>query len=354
MSSQPSVLHQCAAEAGAVFVNEAGISVPARFTDPRAEWAAARQGAAVFDVSHRGQVELAGPDAAAFLHNLCTNDIKNLPAGRGCEFFLTTNKARVVGHGFAHRLLPGEPMVLWLDVAPGTAGKVAGHLDHYIVSERVEIADRTSSVAELHLCGPQAVPILGAVVPALPPLDALQHVMADTLRIVRHDRLGLPGFDLVGPVGPMGDLWRRLIQAGAAAAGLEAFNILRIEAGVPVDGIDIDAERFVVEVGRTKEAICYTKGCYLGQEPIVMARDRGHLNRLLLGLKVDAPEPLPGGTKVMQNGQEVGLVTSSVWSPLVQSVIALAYIKRGSQEPGTTVEVASHQAVVAPLPFTSR
>src|SRR5882724_9262178 len=111
--------------------------------DPIAECAAARNWAVLFDISNRGLVELTGPDAAALLHNLCTNDIKKLTPGQGCEFFLTTSKARVVGYGIAHRVLPAEPQVLWLDVSPGSAAKVVAHLDHYIVSEQVEIADFT-------------------------------------------------------------------------------------------------------------------------------------------------------------------------------------------------------------------
>ena len=311
----------------------------------------ARHAAVLIDLSHRGQVELTGPDAAALLHNLSTNDIKNLSPGRTCEFFLTTNKARVVAHGFAHRLLPASPPVLWLDLDPGSAGKVLAHLNHFLVSEQVEIADHSGSVAQFHLCGPLAAQVMNASVPSLPSLELMQHVNVHSLRVGRHDRLGLPGYDLFCPKDEAGKLRERLAGAGATIASLEAFNILRIEAGVPEDGIDIDAERFVVEVGRTKEAICYTKGCYLGQEPIVMARDRGHLNRILLGLKVNAPEPLPSGTKLLHNGQEVGQVTSSVWSPLMGSVIALAYIKRGSQEPGTNVQVGNHAAVVTTLPL---
>jgi tRNA-modifying protein YgfZ len=314
-------------------------------------YTAARNASAIFELSDRGQVELTGPDAVALLHNLCTNDIKNLAPGRGCEFFLTTNKARAVAHGFAHRLLPADPPVLWLDLAPAGAGKVVAHLNHFVVSEQVEIADRTGTVALFHLCGPQANNVLNATMPGMPALEHLQHVTMAGLRIVRHDRLGLPGYDLVCPASDATSVRDRLVRAGAASGGAETLEILRIEAGVPMDGIDIDADRFVVEVGRTKEAICYTKGCYLGQEPIVMARDRGHLNRLLLGLKVGAPEPVPAGTTVMHNGQEVGQVMSSVRSPWMGSAIALAYIKRGSQEAGTEVNVGNYAAVICPLPF---
>src|SRR5262249_50851023 len=118
----------------------------------------------------------------------------------------------------------------------------------------------------------------------------------------------------------------------------------------PEYGIDIDDNRFVVEVNRTAQAICYTKGCYLGQEPIVMARDRGQVNRLLLGLRFSDKVPVAGGTKLLCDGTEVGVVTSSAFSPQAGTAIGLAYIRRGHQSAGTVFQVAdapdSHTAVV--------
>src|SRR5262249_33594154 len=127
--------------------------------------------------------------------------------------------------------------------------------------------------------------------------------------------------------------WNWLKDAGAHPAGLEAFEQLRIEAGIPIFGKDIDEERFVVEVNRIPQTICYTKGCYLGQEPIVMARDRGHVNRRLFGIKIAGEEAVPAGTKLCRDGAEAGQVTSSVVSPRF-GAIALAYIRRGSDQPG--------------------
>ena len=141
-----------------------------------------------------------------------------------------------------------------------------------------------------------------------------------------------------------------LVEGGAHPAEPDTLEILRIEASIPVFGKDIDEDRFVVEVGRGSRAICYTKGCYLGQEPIVMARDRGHVNRTLLGLKIAGDGPVKSGDKVMHDGQEVGQVTSSVVSPRF-GAIALAYLRRGCQEPGTAVQVGERSAVIAALPF---
>jgi folate-binding protein YgfZ len=316
-----------------------------------AGYTAGRTTAAVFDLSKRGQVELTGPDAVQFLHNLCTNDIKNLQPRHGCEFFLTTNKARVVGHGFAHRLL-AEPPTLVLDVDPHTGADTAAHLNRFIVSEQAEVVDRGDQVVQFHIAGPQAAPVLEKLLgKALEPLVDLEHVIHGDLRIVRHDRLNLPGFDLVAPSSAAASLRMQISAAGAMAPDPEVFNVLRVEAGVPVLGIDMDNERFVIEVGRIGQAISYTKGCYLGQEPIVMARDRGHANRALLGLKVEGDDSVDLGAAVMRGEQDVGQVTSSVYSPLLGSAIALAYLKRGNQEIGTTALVQGRKATVSALPF---
>src|SRR5438552_3870503 len=94
----PSPLYDVEQAAGARFAESAGWLVPAHYGDPAAEYGRAHTAAAVFDVSHRGKVELTGPDAPSFVHNLSTNDVLNLPLGAGCEAFFTTAKAKVVAH----------------------------------------------------------------------------------------------------------------------------------------------------------------------------------------------------------------------------------------------------------------
>jgi folate-binding protein YgfZ len=148
-------------------------------------------------------------------------------------------------------------------------------------------------------------------------------------------------------------IWQMLVNAGAQPAGLEAYHTLRVEAGTPEYGPDIDENTFAPEVGRIPQAISYAKGCYLGQEPIVMARDRGHVNRALSGLKLTGGV-VPRGSVLVRDGKEIGWTLSSVVSPRL-GPIALAYVRRGSQEPGTAVEVAvageRRAAVVTALPM---
>jgi folate-binding protein YgfZ len=307
------------------------------------EYQHAHTDAVLFDLSGRSLVEVAGKDAVPFLHNLCTNDIKGLAVGAGCEAFLTTAKARVVAHFFVSRLQHAGREVLWLDNLPGQGEALRRHLDHYLISEDVELTDRSGAITQLYLCGPRAADILDH--PTL-------HRRADAAplatggQLIPRDHLGLPGYALFWPRDTVADYRRRLSAAGATLAGPETYEVLRVEAGFPEFGRDMDENRLVMEVGRTRQAVSFTKGCYLGQEPIVMARDRGHVNRTLLRLKLTGDSPAPAGAKVLHKGEQVGEVTSSVWSPQFGAVLALAYLRRGCQEPGTPVEVEGRPAEV--------
>ena len=118
-----------------------------------------------------------------------------------------------------------------------------------------------------------------------------------------------------------------------------AYEALRIEAGMPLYGLDIDENALAPEVGRTAQAICYTKGCYIGQEPIVRIRDIGQVNRTLTKLRIEATNAVPHGTKLWRDGKEVGQVTSSALIPGSGEGVALAYVRRGNTEPGTVLEV---------------
>src|SRR5438552_22379 len=116
--------------------------------------------AVLFDLSSHAKIELSGPEARPFLHNLCSNDVKNLVEGAGCEAFLTTAKARVIAHVFVGNFRVHEQPVLWLDTVPGQAETLARHLNHYIVSEQVEVADRTEELAMQRVVGPLARALL--------------------------------------------------------------------------------------------------------------------------------------------------------------------------------------------------
>jgi folate-binding protein YgfZ len=317
----------------------------------------AHTGAVLFDRSAQGLLEASGGEAVVFLHNLTTNDIKNLAVDAGCEAFLCNQTARVLAWLHVFRDAPeGKRDRLWLDLPPGLAGPVFAHLDKYLISEDVELTDRSGELGRLHLAGPEAPAVLQRVLGAEAlPGELLHQVRAGEAVVRRVEPLGLPGYDVVVRREQLGEMRSRLLECGARPAGERAWEVLRVEAGTPVYGVDITENTFAPEVGRTRQAISYTKGCYLGQEPIVMARDRGQVQRTLLGLKLTG-NPVPAGSLVFREDKEVGRVTSSLFSPRLGRAIALAYIKRGSQQPGTVVEVAAEggrqTAEVSALPFS--
>jgi folate-binding protein YgfZ len=356
-----SPLHSWEKELGANFCESSGWLLPARFADPLQEYRSACEAAVLFDRSHHTKLQIIGPDAAAFLHNLCTNEIKGLKPGQGNEAFLTTGQAKIVAHVFIYReVAPGQISSFAMDAGPGENEKVLKHLDRYLVSEQVELRDQTEELAQIHLAGPAAKKILDQTVNVpFPELGRLHTVTATSEAsciIRRNDRVGFVGYDVLCKVDDAPAIARALHAAGATPAGLEAFETLRIEAGTPAFGIDMDESSLPQEVGRIDATISFTKGCYIGQETVARIRTYGHVNRYLVGLKLRGTTPAPPGTKILAQDKEVGIVTSSVYSPRLDIAIALASLRRGYHEPGNKVEVACENgrgpAEVTGLPFT--
>jgi glycine cleavage system T protein len=353
-------LYGTASGEGAVFGQYFGWDMPSEYGDISAEYDSSCRCAALFDISHHGKTEVREADAAAFLHNLCTNEVKNLPAGSGCEAFLTTAQAKIAAFVVIYRGAQQDRGAFSLDTGPGWGEKVFNHLNRYLISEQVELSDRTHDLAQMHLAGPQAREMLArALENKLPELLELQHV---TERIAgvdcqlrRREPLGLLGYDLLCEKDRAASVWRALVAAGARPAGLKAYDTLRIEAGTPIYGPDIDDTNLPQEIGRVDRTISFTKGCYIGQETVARIRTYGHVNRSLVGLKLAEPGSVPAGGKLFQADKEAGRITSSALSPRLGQ-IALAYVRKGSHEPGTMLELETadgrRSAQVTCLPFT--
>ena len=340
--------------AGAVIELDNGHPVAAHFGDTEAEYQSACQAAALFDLSSYGRIGIVGPEAAMFLQNISSNDIRSLKPGACCEAFLANAKAKCIAHGFFFRQLTNDNVDGFiLSIGPCNVANVLEHLDRHRISEQVEFCDLTADFAHMHLAGPKAH-------------DCLESATIDTSLMgstasglsgmaIAHPMLELAGFDLLCPEAVAQQVWELLVRAGARPGGKQAFEILRIESGLPLNGQDIDESRLAMEVGRTRQAISYSKGCFLGQEPIVRARDLGHINRSVVGLQATSDSRLTTGGKVYAEEQEVGQITSVAYSPRVGKWIALAYVRRNFEKAGTQLAVANptgRQGVeVAELPF---
>jgi tRNA-modifying protein YgfZ len=183
------------------------------------EYRQVHERAGLIDVSQRGKIELVGPDAAGFLHNLSTNDIRSLAPGAGCEIFLTNAKAKVVAHGWVYHL-PSESQTFWLDVDPAGSENAVEHLNKYLISEQVEMADRTNDFAQLYLVGPKSREVLekstGQKLAEWRELQCGFIQWSDSLSVqVRfHRRFALDCFEIVCPRAQSDEISKRLTAVG--------------------------------------------------------------------------------------------------------------------------------------------
>jgi tRNA-modifying protein YgfZ len=324
-------------------------SMPQLSPEFQAQYKAFTTTAGLVDLSDRTQIEFTGADRGKFLHNLCTNAVRDLPAGRGCEAFVLDVKGHIVGHVF----LFVTPESIVLETVPGQAEKLMAHFDRYLIREDVQLHDRSQEWAELLLSGPTADSILknlGAAVPE----NRLDH---DPAEISGH-RVWLRRVDLAGPNGfliaccraDLSELKNRL-SADAMPCGSDVFETARIEAGTPFYGRDITAENLPQEIERDRLAISFTKGCYLGQETVARIDALGHVNRLLRLVKFEGSDVPPAGAelKAIDGNKSVGHVTSACWSEKFNSPLSLSLIRRGFDESQTKLNSASGGAEVTSI-----
>lgn len=350
-----SPLHPVHERLGARFAEAEGWLLPAHYGDPAGEHAAVRTAAGLLDRSHRGKIEALGRHRASFLQGMLTNDVKVLGPGQGCWAAFLDPHGKVVSLLVVHAL--EDRLVLELD--PGLTAKTLTALDRYLISERVEFRDASGEWGILGCHGPAARSMVEALIqsplPELPPWHHVHQALDGArLRVVRAEATGEEGYDLWLPVDRLAEAWERLAALGARPVGQEALDILRVEAGIPWYGADVDDGTLAHEAP-LEAAISYTKGCYIGQEVVARVTYRGHVNRKLVGFVLD-DGPLPGrGDRVVVGGKEVGWITSAVASPALGRGIALGYLRREHWEPGTRVEVhagaRSLGAEVTTLPF---
>ena len=309
--------------------------------------------ALLFDLSNRTQIEVTGRDRVKFLHSFCTNDIKKLQPGQGCEAFVTNVNGKVLGHIFVF----AEHDSLWLESVAGSAATLLPHLDRYVITEDVRFADRSAEFAELLLVGPQSTELLerlGLIVAAFPRYGHLANGTATLpLRSIRRvDWLDSPTWLLSMPTAQRDEVQRTLTQAGAQLATEDEFHSSRIANGFPLYGSDITEENLAQEVGRTALAVSFTKGCYLGQEPIARIDAMGHVNRQLCRLELSSG-PLPAsGTPILDkpapDGKPIGTITSSAWKSPGDAChpLALAYLRSAFAKTGNRVFVDACEAVM--------
>jgi folate-binding protein YgfZ len=299
------------------------------------DYTAIHEGAAIGAIAPRGQIAVAGPDRATFLHGLLTNDTASLAPGSGCYAAWLTPQGRMLCD--LHVLESGDMMLL--DVPAADVQQIADRLEQFHFTEDVQIAT-VPSLRAVWLHGPKAPQLIGHDAGAwMPYQNARADIAGVSAVVARVDQLAVPGFVIYVDAGQENEVTAALGAGGALHATPATLEAARIEAGYPVFGIDMTTDTIPLEAGLEDRAISLTKGCYVGQEVIirVLHRGQGRVARRLVRLQVEGDAP-PRDSKVFSGDREVGFVTSAAESPRF-GALAFAYLHRDFVEPGTAVDV---------------
>jgi folate-binding protein YgfZ len=329
--------------------------IPLDYGDAAAEYRAVRQRIGIIDRGDHGLVEATGRDRASFLHALLSNEIKALAPGQGCAATLLDVHGKVqvtlLVWVFDDRILLVTP--------PGMASATYEMLDKYLFAEKVGLEEVTGTRALLLLAGPDAPGLVkrltGAALPEARWSSVAGALDGVEVRLVRGGgETGEAEAWVMTGADAGSRVWEAMVAAGARPVGQAALETLRVEAGTPRFGHDVDASVLLPEIP-FDALVSQTKGCYPGQEVVVRIRDRGHVNRHLRGLVLESGEPPAAGAEVWAGETAVGRVTSAARSPALGRPIALAFLRRQHAAPGTRVEVRGGgravEATVSDLPF---
>lgn len=345
---------------------------------------AVRRTAGLVERPDRALLGVTGADRTAWLQGLLTNDVAALAPGHGCYAAHLTPQGRMVAD---LRVLRTDASSL-LDVPAAARDRLLERFDMFIITEDVRVTDLSQIVVRLGVHGPAAPDVLArslaargepaatleARLAALDEHESLRVGLAGPrdgaldfaaagfggLLVTATRDYGVPGFDLFADADELAALRAALAASGVLLVDAASEHVLRVEAGRPLFGVDMDEETIPLEAGIEDRAISFTKGCYVGQEVIVRVRDRGHgrVAKRLVGLSAEAEEHgarVAAGDTLVIAGREAGRLTSVAFSPALERTIALGYVHRDFAASGSRVEVRHGDArvalVVTPTPF---
>jgi folate-binding protein YgfZ len=292
---------------------------------------ALRHSVAWIDLSQRGRLRITGEDRARLLNAMATNQVQSLRPGQGCYVFFLNAQGRILGDAnifcFADHLL--------LDTEPETRQKLFEHLDRYIIADDVTVEDVTKTTAAIAVEGPRAEAVIAALGAEIPPensFEPLPWVSWGERAVARVSSTGSPGFCIFTTAEDKPSLLAQL--AGVPEATPEDTRTIRIENGRPRYGEEI-TERYLVQETGQLQAVNFNKGCYLGQEIVERVRSRAQIHRLLQSVEIDTSEVPPAGTKLTSGEADAAEIVSAVYSPTLEKVAAMAYVRVQFGKPGT-------------------
>jgi aminomethyltransferase len=341
----------------------AGWDMPIEYSGITAEHMAVRTRAGLFDVSHMGEIEIAGKDALAAVQRISSNDASRLEIGQAHYAGLLTPDGTFVDDMLVYRVGPNHFMLV---VNASNSVK-----DFAWVSEQIKPAgdaaciDSSSRYALIAIQGPAALdvlqPLTGIDLAGIKYYWFSNGEVANARALVsRTGYTGEDGFEIFVPPAMADRVWQAITESGRSVdivpCGLGARDTLRLEAAMRLYGNDIDESTTVLEADLSW-IVGWKKEAFIGRERLVEQRASG-VTRKLVGLEMTSPGIARHGYRVMQGDKPVGVVTSGTQTPYLKKAIAMAYVPIELAAVGTelTIDIRGRAATarVVPMPFYKR
>tara|TARA_B100000315_G_scaffold260775_1_gene325092 strand:- start:8821 stop:9924 length:1104 start_codon:yes stop_codon:yes gene_type:complete len=340
---------------------------PTPYGDPQSEHAIVRNGVGITNTSHRGKLMISGIDRTTYLQGLVTNDMLKLTDGIGMYCAILTPKGKIQSY---FRIFEVDETLI-IDLEEEAIATTYQLLKRYLLyGIKVALEDVTRSYGHLSIHGPLSDTLLTKVCDhTFPELDVPNHTKASIattqLIIMKTDECGEIGYDLLMPISSITTVWERLWETATnnkihpfGAIGAETLEILRIETGTPRYGRELDEEVFPAEALLEKKAVSLSKGCYLGQETVARIDAYGDVKRKLAGITISGKSVPKQGTELFgtdDDSRVAGRITSAIYSPSLNQIIGLAYLRTKYLSSGTelitTFNDHTNNATVTTLPF---
>jgi aminomethyltransferase len=346
---------------GALFTDFAGWEMPVRYSSELAEHRAVREAAGLFDLSHMGEIQVSGPQAAPALDHALVGALSAVKPGRARYTMMCTAEGGVLDDLVVYRT--GEESFLVVANA-GNVATVASELAQRAAGFDAEVADRSADTALIAVQGPRSAAVVGSVTDA--DLAGLKYyagmpaqVRGLDVLLARTGYTGEDGFELYVPAADAVELWRILSVAGEPhgllPAGLASRDTLRLEAGMPLYGNELTRTLSPFDAGLGRVVKFDKPGDFVGKAALARRREP---SRVLVGLRGSGRRAPRHGYRVLDGEREIGEVTSGALSPTLGYPIAMAYVPRELGEPGTGLSVDIRGRIepveVVPMPFYSR
>jgi len=356
-------LHARHRASNARMVGFAGWDMPVEYSGITAEHLAVRTRAGLFDVSHMGQIEIAGKNAVAAVDRLVCSDASALEIGQAKYSGLLTPEGTFVDDVLVYRMAASH--FLFVANASNVQKDYAWITEHIKAVGDAAAVDSSSRYALIALQGPASrevlQPLTGVELTGLRPYWFANGEVANArATISRTGYSGEDGFEVFVPPNMADRVWQALLESGRSAevipCGLGARDTLRLEAAMRLYGNDIDESTSVLEAG-LDWTVSWDKKDFIGRDRLVEQRDKG-VTRTLVGLEMLDRGIARHGYPIVRDQRPVGVVTSGTQTPFLKKAIAMAYVPPELASPGSEVDVdvrgRASKARVVPLPFYKR